>query len=82
MISDGGVWSGFTTTLNGRLGYVFESGIKLNLDAFNLLNTQAPPKRRAALAHDKIGAGKLSDPSGSVRPPPVAKNAIMQPVER
>ncbi len=29
------------STLNARVGYVFDSGIKLNLDAFNLLNTQA-----------------------------------------
>jgi hypothetical protein len=41
LISDGGVWSSFTTTLNGRVGYVFDSGIKLNLDIFNILNTQA-----------------------------------------
>ena len=41
LISDGSVWSGFTTTLNGRLGYVFDSGIKLNVDVFNILNTQA-----------------------------------------
>ncbi|SEP48951.1 Outer membrane receptor proteins, mostly Fe transport [Rhodospirillales bacterium URHD0017] len=42
LISDGSVWSSFTTTLNGgRVGYVFDSGIKLNLDVFNILNTQA-----------------------------------------
>ena len=41
LISDGSVWSSFTTTLNGRVGYVFESGIKVNLDVFNILNTQA-----------------------------------------
>lgn len=41
LISDGSVWSNFTTTLNGRLGYVFESGLKINLDAYNLLNTKA-----------------------------------------
>jgi hypothetical protein len=41
LISDGSVYSSFTTTVNARLGYVFESGIKLNLDAFNILNTQA-----------------------------------------
>ncbi len=41
LISDGSVYSSFTTTLNARVGYVFDSGIKLNLDAFNLLNTQA-----------------------------------------
>jgi hypothetical protein len=41
LISDGSVWSSFTTTLNGRMGYVFESGIKVNLDVFNILNTQA-----------------------------------------
>ncbi len=35
------MWSSFTTTLNGRVGYVFDSGIKLNLDVFNILNTQA-----------------------------------------
>lgn len=41
LISDGSVWSNFTTTVNGRLGYVFESGLKVNLDAYNLLNTRA-----------------------------------------
>lgn len=41
LVSDGSVWSTFTTTLNGRIGYIFESGFKLNLDAYNLLNTQA-----------------------------------------
>jgi outer membrane receptor protein involved in Fe transport len=41
LISDGSVYSSFTTTLNARVGYVFDSGIKLNLDAFNLLNNQA-----------------------------------------
>jgi outer membrane receptor protein involved in Fe transport len=41
LISDGSAWSSFTTTLNGRVGYVFESGIKLNLAVFNILNTQA-----------------------------------------
>ena len=40
LTSDGSVWSSFTTTLNGRIGYVFDSGIKINLDAYNLLNTQ------------------------------------------
>ncbi len=41
LIEDGSVWSGFTTTVNARLGYVFDSGFKINLDAFNLLNNQA-----------------------------------------
>ena len=38
MISDGSVWSTPTTTVNARVGYVFDSGIKLNLDVFNLFN--------------------------------------------
>jgi outer membrane receptor protein involved in Fe transport len=38
LISDGSVWSTPTTTVNARVGYVFDSGIKLNLDVFNLLN--------------------------------------------
>jgi hypothetical protein len=41
LISDGSAYSSPTTTLNARVGYVFDSGIKVNLDAFNLLNTQA-----------------------------------------
>ena len=41
LVSDGSVWSNFTTTLMGRIGYIFDSGIKLNLDGYNLLNTQA-----------------------------------------
>ncbi|MFO1160231.1 MAG: TonB-dependent receptor [Reyranellaceae bacterium] len=38
LTSDGSVFSSPTTTVNARVGYVFESGIKLNLDVFNLLN--------------------------------------------
>jgi outer membrane receptor protein involved in Fe transport len=38
LISDGSVWSTPTTTVNARVGYVFDSGIKLNLDVFNLFN--------------------------------------------
>jgi TonB-dependent receptor-like protein len=38
LISDGSVWSSPTTTVNARVGYVFESGIKVNLDVFNLFN--------------------------------------------
>jgi outer membrane receptor protein involved in Fe transport len=38
LVSDGSVWSNPTTTVNARVGYVFDSGIKLNLDVYNLLN--------------------------------------------
>jgi hypothetical protein len=38
LISDGSVWSSPTTTVNARVGYIFESGIKVNLDVFNLFN--------------------------------------------
>jgi hypothetical protein len=38
LISDGGVYSSPPTTVNARVGYVFESGIKVNLDVFNLFN--------------------------------------------
>jgi outer membrane receptor protein involved in Fe transport len=41
LIEDFSVSSAPTSIINARLGYVFESGIKLQLDAFNLLNTQA-----------------------------------------
>lgn len=41
LTTDGSVYTSFTTTLNGRLGYIFDNGIKLNLDVFNILNTQA-----------------------------------------
>jgi outer membrane receptor protein involved in Fe transport len=41
LISDGSVYSAPTTTINARVGYVFDSGIKVNLDAFNILNNQA-----------------------------------------
>jgi hypothetical protein len=30
-----------TTLVNGRLGYLFENGIRLQLDVLNLFNTQA-----------------------------------------
>ncbi|WP_428684362.1 TonB-dependent receptor domain-containing protein [Reyranella sp.] len=41
LVEDASVTSGPTSIINARLGYVFESGLKLQVDAFNLLNTQA-----------------------------------------
>ncbi len=45
LTTGGSVWTSFTTTLNGRLGYIFDNGIKLNLDVFNILNTPGEPDR-------------------------------------
>ena len=33
--------SNATSIFNARLGYVFENGLKLQLDGFNILNTRA-----------------------------------------
>ncbi len=41
LIEDGCVSSTATSLFDARLDYVFEGGIKLQLDAFNILNTQA-----------------------------------------
>jgi TonB dependent receptor/TonB-dependent Receptor Plug Domain len=41
LIEDGSVWSGATSLFNARLGYVFENGLKLQLDGFNIFNAQA-----------------------------------------
>jgi hypothetical protein len=41
LIENGGVVSNPTTLVNGRLGYLFENGIRLQLDVLNLFNTQA-----------------------------------------
>ena len=41
LIEDGSVWSGATSLVNARLGYVFDNGLKLQLDGFNILNAQA-----------------------------------------
>ena len=41
LIEDGSVWSGTTSLVNARLGYVFQNGLKLQLDGFNIFNTQA-----------------------------------------
>ena len=41
LIEDGSVTSGATSLFDARLGYTFDSGLKLNLDVLNLLNTQA-----------------------------------------
>jgi outer membrane receptor protein involved in Fe transport len=41
LVEDGSVWSGATSLVNARLGYVFDSGLKLQLDGFNILNAQA-----------------------------------------
>jgi len=40
LIEDGSVWSGTTSLFNARLGYVFQNGIKLQLDGFNIFNSQ------------------------------------------
>lgn len=41
LIEDGSVYSAPTSLFNARVGYVFENGLKLQVDGFNLLNTQA-----------------------------------------
>jgi hypothetical protein len=41
LIEDGTVWSGATSLFNARAGYVFENGLKLQLDGFNIFNAQA-----------------------------------------
>jgi TonB dependent receptor/TonB-dependent Receptor Plug Domain len=41
LIEDGSVFSNPTSLFNARLGYVFQNGLKLQLDGFNILNTQA-----------------------------------------
>ena len=40
LIEDNSVRSQSTTLLNGRLGYKFKSGLRLSLDAFNLLDSR------------------------------------------
>jgi len=41
LIEDGSVYSNPTPLLSGRLGYLFDNSVRLQLDVFNLLNTQA-----------------------------------------
>ncbi len=41
LTEDGSVWSGATSLVNARVGYVLENGLKLQLDGFNILNAQA-----------------------------------------
>jgi hypothetical protein len=41
LVEDGSVWSSPTSLFNARVGYVFENGLKLQLDGFNIFNTQA-----------------------------------------
>jgi hypothetical protein len=41
LTEDGSVWSGATSLFNARAGYVFENGLKLQLDGFNIFNAQA-----------------------------------------
>jgi hypothetical protein len=41
LIEDGSVYSSPTSLFNARLGHVFQSGLRITLDALNLLNTQA-----------------------------------------
>ena len=41
LIEDDSVTSHSTTLVNARLGYKWENGIRLQLDAFNIFNAQA-----------------------------------------
>jgi hypothetical protein len=41
LVEDGSVWSPPTSLFNARVGYVFDNGLKLQLDGFNIFNTQA-----------------------------------------
>jgi len=41
LVEDGSVRSGATTLVNARIGYKFDNGFKIWLDALNLLNSQA-----------------------------------------
>jgi TonB dependent receptor/TonB-dependent Receptor Plug Domain len=41
LVEDGSVNSNPTSIFNARLGYVFDNGLKLQLDGFNIFNTQA-----------------------------------------
>ncbi len=41
LIEDNSVRSRSTTLLNGRIGYAFENGLRVQLDVFNLLNSKA-----------------------------------------
>ena len=40
LIEDGNVFSTPTSLFNARLGYVFQNGLKLQVDGFNILNSQ------------------------------------------
>jgi len=41
LVEDGSVWSGATSLFNARAGFVFENGLKLQLDGFNIFNSRA-----------------------------------------
>ncbi|AXK83184.1 TonB-dependent receptor [Pseudolabrys taiwanensis] len=41
LVEDGSVRSGATTLVNARLGYKFDNGLRIQLDALNLFNSQA-----------------------------------------
>jgi len=41
LIEDGSVYSGPTSLIDARLGYAFENGLKLTLDALNVFDTRA-----------------------------------------
>ena len=41
LVEDNSAVSNATSIFNARLGYVFENGLKLQLDGFNILNTRA-----------------------------------------
>ncbi|CAN5637481.1 TonB-dependent receptor [soil metagenome] len=41
LVEDGSVSSNPTSIFNARLGYVFDNGLKLQVDGFNIFNTQA-----------------------------------------
>ena len=41
LVEDGSVNSNPTSIFNARLGYVFDNGLKLQVDGFNIFNAQA-----------------------------------------
>jgi len=77
LTEDGAFWSPPLSILNGQIGYRFDNGWRIQLDALNLLNSQAP---QAEYAYGSLlKTDNLFAMCNSAAPPPkaVCQNGVM-----
>jgi hypothetical protein len=77
LTQDGAFWSPPLSIVNGQIGYRFDNGWRIQLDALNLLNSQAP---QAEYAYGSLlKTDNLFAMCNSATPPPkaVCQNGVM-----